>query len=179
MGSFQIFPHHHHAPLPPTSPPNQNVGDKIKGWNGGPRRMSPLASPTLGDSARRKKRKPKGFADLDSTLFNPQIKQSPGRATLPWKWEDYMREWDGDRSMLGSATLEDFILRSVCVLTHFSHVQLRDPMDCSLPGSSVHGILQARVLEWVAMPSSRGSFWPRDRTQVSYISCTGRWFLYH
>ena len=59
--------------------------------------------------------------------------------------------------MLGSATLEDFILRSVCVLTHFSHVQLCDPMDCSLPGSSVHGILQARVLEWVAMPSSRGS----------------------
>ena len=38
---------------------------------------------------------------------------------------------------------------------------LCDPMDCSLPGSSVHGILQARILEWVAMPSSRGSSWPR------------------
>ena len=45
---------------------------------------------------------------------------------------------------------------------------LRNPTDCSLPGSSVHGILQARILEWVAMPSSRGSSLPRDRTQVSY-----------
>ena len=41
-----------------------------------------------------------------------------------------------------------------------------DPMDCSQPGSSVHGILQARILEWVAMPSSRGSPQPRDQTQV-------------
>ena len=39
---------------------------------------------------------------------------------------------------------------------------LRDPMDFSLPGSSVHGILQARILEWVAMPSSVGSSWCRD-----------------
>ena len=44
-----------------------------------------------------------------------------------------------------------------CMLSYFSHVRLCDPMDCSLPGSSVHGILQARILEWVAMPSSRGS----------------------
>ena len=42
------------------------------------------------------------------------------------------------------------------------------------PGSSVHGILQVRILEWVAMPSSRGSSQPRDGTHVSYISCTGR-----
>ena len=41
------------------------------------------------------------------------------------------------------------------------------PHGCSLPGSSVHGILQARILEWVAMPSSRGASWPRDRTPVS------------
>ena len=54
-----------------------------------------------------------------------------------------------------------------------------DPIDCSPPGSSVHGILQARTLEWVAMPSSRGSSRPRDRTRVSYVSCTGRWVLYH
>ena len=42
-----------------------------------------------------------------------------------------------------------------------------DPMDCSLPDFSVHGILQARILEWVAMPSFRESSWPRDRTWVS------------
>ena len=43
-------------------------------------------------------------------------------------------------------------------------------MDCSPPGSSVHGILQVRILEWVVIPFSRGSFWPRDRTCVSCIA---------
>ena len=47
---------------------------------------------------------------------------------------------------------------------------LCDPMDCYLPGSSVHGILQARILQQVAMPSSRESSWPRDQTQVSNIA---------
>ena len=51
---------------------------------------------------------------------------------------------------------------------------LCNPMDCSPPGSSVQGILQARILAWVAMPSSRGSSWPRDRILVSYVSCIGR-----
>ena len=55
-----------------------------------------------------------------------------------------------------------------CVLSCFSGVQLFcNPMDCSPPGSFAHGILQARILEWVAMPFSRGSSWPRDRTRVS------------
>ena len=61
------------------------------------------------------------------------------------------------------------------VLSHFSRVWLCDPMDCSLPGSSVHGILQARILEWVAISFSRGPSRPRDWTRVSYVSCTGRW----
>ena len=47
---------------------------------------------------------------------------------------------------------------------------LCDPMDYSLPGSSVHGILQARILEWVAIPFSRGSSQPRDRTWFSCIA---------
>ena len=51
-----------------------------------------------------------------------------------------------------------------------SRVRLSDPMDCSPPGSSVHGILQARTLGWVAVTSFRGSSWPRDRTRVSCIS---------
>ena len=51
---------------------------------------------------------------------------------------------------------------------------LCDPVDCSPPGSSVHGICQARTLEWVAIPFSRGSSWPRDRTPVSHI--VGRCF---
>ena len=48
---------------------------------------------------------------------------------------------------------------------------LCDPVDCSPPGSSVHGILQARILEWVAISFSRGSSWPRDGSQVSRIAC--------
>ena len=50
-------------------------------------------------------------------------------------------------------------------------------MDCSPPGSSVHGILQARILEWVAMASSRASSPPRDQTHVSYVSCIGKQVL--
>ena len=49
-----------------------------------------------------------------------------------------------------------------------------DPMDCNLPGFSVHGIFQARVLEWVAISFSRGSSWPRDQTWVFHI--VGRHF---
>ena len=53
-------------------------------------------------------------------------------------------------------------------------------MDCNPPGYSVHGILQARILEWVVMPCFRGSSWPRDQTRVSYDSCID-WqvVLYH
>ena len=51
---------------------------------------------------------------------------------------------------------------------------LCDPMDCSPPGFSVHGILQARILEWVAIPFSRASSQPRDRT---WVSCISRWIL--
>ena len=51
---------------------------------------------------------------------------------------------------------------------------LCDPMNCSLPGSSIHGILQARILEWVAISFSEGSAQPRDQTQVSHIG--GRFF---
>ena len=60
------------------------------------------------------------------------------------------------------------------VLVAHSCLTLCDPMDCSPPGSSVHGILQARRLEWVAMPFSRGSSQPRDQTFVFCIA--GRFF---
>ena len=64
----------------------------------------------------------------------------------------------------------------VCSVTHLS---LCDPIDCSPPGSSVHGILQARILEGVAISSSRGSSWPRDQNCISCVSCIGRQTLYH
>ena len=62
----------------------------------------------------------------------------------------------------------DFI--ELCVLVTQLCLTLCHPMDCSLPGSSVHGILQARILEWVAISFSRGSSQPRDKTQVSCIA---------
>ena len=54
---------------------------------------------------------------------------------------------------------------------------LCNPMNCSPPGSLVHGIFQARILEWVTMPSSRGSSWPRDQTHISWISCIAGQFF--
>ena len=54
----------------------------------------------------------------------------------------------------------------VCACTQLCPT-LCNPMDYSPPGSSVHGIFQARILEWGAMPSSRGSSWPRNRTRIS------------
>ena len=65
------------------------------------------------------------------------------------------------------------------ITTIVKHAQLCltlcDPTGCSLPGSSVHGILQARILEWVAMPSSRGSSPPWDQTWVSHVA--SRFFI--
>ena len=54
-----------------------------------------------------------------------------------------------------------------------------DPMDSSPPGSAVHGILQARIVEWVTISSSRGSSWPRDQNFLSCISYIGSQILYH
>ena len=76
-------------------------------------------------------------------------------------------------------------LHSVCILRHFRCVWLR-PFGgltlrpfCSPPGSSVQGLLQARIPEWVAMPASRGSSPPKDWTCLSYVSCIDRRVLYH
>ena len=57
----------------------------------------------------------------------------------------------------------------LCLVTQLC-LTLCNPMVCSLPGSSVHGMFQARILEWVAMPFSRGSPQPRDQTQDSHIA---------
>ena len=54
-----------------------------------------------------------------------------------------------------------------------------DPVAYSPPGSSVHGILHTRMLEWVVISYSKGSSWPRDQIHISCFSCIGRWILYH
>ena len=70
-----------------------------------------------------------------------------------------------ETAALGLAALH-FLKVNVKVLVTQSCPTLSDPMGYSLPGSSVHGVLQARILEWVATPLSKGSSRPRDQTQV-------------
>ena len=81
------------------------------------------------------------------------------------------------------------VFQEIMVLIHFNEqihdsewkcsllscAWLCDSMDCSLPGSSVHGVFQARILQWLAVPFSRGSSWPRDQIRVSCIA--GRFLL--
>ena len=64
--------------------------------------------------------------------------------------------------------------RCLCMLVAQSCLILCNPLDCSPPGSSVHGILQAGIPEWVSMPSSRASSQPRDQSWVSQVA--GRFF---
>ena len=69
-------------------------------------------------------------------------------------------------------------LHWMCVKSLQSFPTLCDPVDCSPPGSSVHGIFSGQSTEWVAMPFSRGSSQHRDGIHISYISCFGKWILY-
>ena len=71
-----------------------------------------------------------------------------------------------------------YVHARACTKLLQSCLTLCDPMECSPPGSSVHGLLQARILEW-DYTFSRGSSQSRDGTRVSYIPCIGRQFLYH
>ena len=81
-----------------------------------------------------------------------------------------------------TSTMLDLVLGGVYFIMYVCAKSLQlclilfDPIDCSPPGSSVHGILQARTLEWIVVPSSRGSSWPRDET---HIPCIGRRILCH
>ena len=98
-------------------------------------------------------------------------------------------KWDGQvefslsqslKSTSFSETEGTHSVQTTCkVLVAQSCLTLCDPMDCSPPVSSVHGIFRARNLERVAISNSRGSSRPRDQTHASCISCTGRSILYH
>ena len=70
-------------------------------------------------------------------------------------------------------------LKFCCCLVANLHSVLCNPMDCRPLGSSVHGIVEARILDWVVISSSRGFFPLRDQTQVSYTYCIIRHILYH
>ena len=81
----------------------------------------------------------------------------------------------------GTLEMNSFLAsnENYCVCILCSLVPDCNPVDSSLPGSSVHGIFQARILVWVAISSSRGSSWPRDWNCVFSISCIGRQILYY
>ena len=106
-------------------------------------------------------------------LFLPSVFPSIGvfssESAVHIKWP---KHWSFSFSMVVAA----LIRKSESEATQLCLPTLCHPMDCSLPGSSVHGIFQARVLERVAISFSRGSSQPRDRTQVPHI--VGRCF-YH
>ena len=75
------------------------------------------------------------------------------------------------RNHLNLSNTSPFIICSMCLKCSFASVMSDyDPMDCNPSGSSVCGIIPARILEWIAMPSPRGSSWPSDRTHVSRIA---------
>ena len=76
-------------------------------------------------------------------------------------------------------TITIFVSHICLLCAHSVMSNSLEPIDCNLAVSSVHGIFQARILEWVVISSSRGSSQPMDQTCVSYISCTGRQVLYH
>ena len=78
----------------------------------------------------------------------------------------------------GCKELDKIGTESACMLTQ-SCPTVCDLLDSSLPGSSVPGFLQAKMLEWVAISYFRGSSRPKDRTHVSCDSCIGSWILYH
>ena len=86
--------------------------------------------------------------------------------------EHFMHKFLGEHkfSILLAIYLVELLDLTVCAQSLQSCQTLCDPMDCSLLGSSVHVILQARILEWVAMPSFRRPSQPRDQTLISCVS---------
>ena len=105
-----------------------------------------IRTPRIGDSFK--------YQCLSSLgLYTPHTQD--GKSTLPELWD------------LSMTQLEFQKLGYMHAKSLQSCSTLWDPKDCSLPDTSVHGILQARMLEWVAIPYSRGSSWPKDQTHIS------------
>ena len=91
-----------------------------------------------------------------------------GIATQPADWEDGRQEFQ--RTFFPRVRVQASFIRKLKVLVAPSYPIVCHPMDCSPPACSVHRILQARILEWFAIPFSRGSSQPRDQTQVSHFA---------
>ena len=102
-----------------------------------------------------------------------QIGAGEASSRLSQKFNDKCENWDQQKVKIRPLGRESG--EGACSVAQ-SCPTLCNSLDCSPPGSSVLGISQARILEWVAISFSRGSSWPRDWTQISYID---RRILYH
>ena len=123
---------------------------------------------------------------VNHRLPRPSVHRIPQARILQWvaisfsRGSSWPRDWGctAADSLLSEPPGKPTQMLPVCTCARFCPT-LCSSMDRSLPGSSVNGIFQARILEWVAIRSSRGSSWPRDQTHTSCVSCNGRQLLYH
>ena len=107
-----------------------------------------------------------------------------GHHRLEWQgWKPFFNLSLNDALAFPASNSSHFMVRGITMFAwqggggvySLSCVQLCDPINCSPPGSSVHGVSQARTLEWVAISFSRGSSRPRDWT---WVSCINRWIFF-
>ena len=114
-----------------------------------------------------------------SRLLFSQPPAHTKRNAYTWAWKLGMNQWYSGAGRWNKAGWwRKFLLAKACMPAKSlqSCLTLYGPMDCNPPGSSVQRILQARILEWVSIPFSRGSSWARDWTCVSYV-LAGRFFI--
>ena len=114
-------------------------------------------------------------ADQDGCMFQKRNE----RQYFVWEWEDSSLAHLIANSWPTLWLLWTGRLCALCYALHVCSVLSNALWSPGLlPGSSIHGILQERILEWVAISYSRGSFWSRDRTHVSLVSWIDRWIRY-
>ena len=120
------------------------------------------------------------WRDIDTSMFTAALltldkmwKQPKCPPTDGWvekMWCTYTVEYYSAFKKKGTEPYMTTWMNLACMLVTLSCPTLCDPLDCSLPGSFVHGIFQARILKWVAISSHSGSSLPRDWTHVSCIA---------
>ena len=98
--------------------------------------------------------------------------------SFPWKTSQVANYWQGQRRESWELPLIEYLLYTRLCSRHMSPA-LCDPMDCSQPGSSVHGFSRQEYWSGLPFPSPGQSSWTKDRTWVSYRSCIGRQVFYH
>ena len=99
---------------------------------------------------------------------------------IHWCFPSHLQESLGFSHLFNFFYIYVCVCVCVCVCNELvSHAQVCNPMDYHLPDCSVHGILQARILEWIAFSFSRESFQPRDQIHIFCNFCIGRQILYH